>query len=59
MVSARTIHIAGLDSAYHRAGSGPPLVLVHSGASDAREWSNLERPQKFNAAIRAFYARRA
>jgi pimeloyl-ACP methyl ester carboxylesterase len=30
-----------LDVAYDRAGSGPPLVLVHGAASDAREW----RPQ--------------
>jgi pimeloyl-ACP methyl ester carboxylesterase len=38
MVSARTICVAVLEVAYDRAQSGPPLVLVHSAASDAREW---------------------
>jgi len=31
----------GLDIAYERAGSGPPLVFVHAAASDSRMW----RPQ--------------
>ena len=31
----------GLEIAYERAGEGPPLVLVHGGAVDARMW----RPQ--------------
>ncbi len=30
-----------MDVAYDRAGEGPPLVLVHGAAGDAREW----RPQ--------------
>ena len=38
MVSAGRIRAAGLDVAYDRAGSGPPLVLVHGAAGDAREW---------------------
>jgi pimeloyl-ACP methyl ester carboxylesterase len=38
MVSEGRVRVAGLDVAYDRAGSGPPLVLVHSAASDAREW---------------------
>ena len=41
MVNARRVRAAGLDVAYDRAGSGPPLVLVHGAAGDAREW----RPQ--------------
>jgi pimeloyl-ACP methyl ester carboxylesterase len=41
MVSAGTIRVGGLDVAYDRAGSGPPLVLVHGAGGDAREW----RPQ--------------
>ena len=41
MVSAGRVRAAGLDVAYDRAGDGPPLVLVHSAAGDAREW----RPQ--------------
>ncbi len=36
-----TIRVAGLDVAYDRAGSGPPLILVHGGGGNAREW----RPQ--------------
>jgi pimeloyl-ACP methyl ester carboxylesterase len=40
-VSRGTIRAAGLDVAYDRAGEGPPLVLVHGAAGDAREW----RPQ--------------
>src|ERR687893_304898 len=31
----------GLEIGYDRAGDGPALVLVHGGASDARDW----RPQ--------------
>jgi pimeloyl-ACP methyl ester carboxylesterase len=38
MLSAGTIRVAGLEVAYERAGSGPPLVLVHGAASDGREW---------------------
>jgi pimeloyl-ACP methyl ester carboxylesterase len=38
MVSAGRLRAAGLDVAYDRAGGGPPLVLVHGGAGDAREW---------------------
>src|SRR5689334_25018286 len=38
MSSAGTIRAAGLELVYDRAGSGPLLVLVHSAASDAREW---------------------
>ena len=29
----------GLDIAYDRAGDGPPLVLVHGAAEDARTWA--------------------
>ena len=28
----------GLELAYERAGSGPPLVLLHGAGGDAREW---------------------
>ena len=35
------VEIAGRRMAYHRAGSGEPLVLLHGGWSDGRAW----RPQ--------------
>jgi len=33
-----SVDINGLEIAYRRAGSGPPLVLAHGGGSDGREW---------------------
>ena len=38
MVSVGAVGAAGLEIVFDRSGSGPPLVLVHSAASDAREW---------------------
>ena len=38
---AGTFDANGLEIAYERVGEGPPLVLVHGGAVDARMW----RPQ--------------
>ena len=38
MLSVGTVRVAGLEVVYDRAGSGPPLVLVHGAAGDAREW---------------------
>src|SRR5882672_9184523 len=32
------IDVAGTRIAYRRAGKGPPLVLLHGGPSDSREW---------------------
>ena len=32
------IAITGLRIAYERVGEGPPLVLLHGGLSDSREW---------------------
>jgi len=32
------VRIGDLTIAYERAGSGPPLVLLHGGLSDHREW---------------------
>jgi pimeloyl-ACP methyl ester carboxylesterase len=34
------VHVDGLDIAYRRQGEGPPLVLLHGGLSDSREWNH-------------------
>lgn len=36
-----SVEVGGRTIAYHRAGSGTPLLLLHGGWSDGREW----RPQ--------------
>jgi pimeloyl-ACP methyl ester carboxylesterase len=35
--------VGGLSIAYERAGTGPPLVLLHGGLSDHREWNDQIR----------------
>jgi pimeloyl-ACP methyl ester carboxylesterase len=32
------VHVRELTLAYERAGSGPPLLMLHGGLSDHREW---------------------
>jgi pimeloyl-ACP methyl ester carboxylesterase len=36
--SVDVVRIRGLDIAYERAGSGPPLFFVHGAAEDSRVW---------------------
>lgn len=33
-----SVEVGGLRVAYRRAGLGPPLVLLHGGLGDSREW---------------------
>jgi pimeloyl-ACP methyl ester carboxylesterase len=33
-----SVQVDGRRIAYHRAGTGPPLLLLHGGWSDGREW---------------------
>src|SRR6187397_1436970 len=39
--TVQRVNVGGPTIAYHRAGDGPPLVLLHGAWSDGREW----RPQ--------------
>jgi pimeloyl-ACP methyl ester carboxylesterase len=32
------VEVGGLPVAYRRAGQGAPLVLLHGGLADSREW---------------------
>jgi pimeloyl-ACP methyl ester carboxylesterase len=34
-----SVQVRGRTVAYHRAGDGPPLLLLHGGWSDGREWA--------------------
>lgn len=38
MPSLSTVEVDGVTIAYRRAGTGPPLLLLHGGWSDSREW---------------------
>jgi pimeloyl-ACP methyl ester carboxylesterase len=37
-IDSLTIKIQGHRTHYYIAGTGPPVILVHGGASDARDW---------------------
>jgi pimeloyl-ACP methyl ester carboxylesterase len=37
-VNAAAVSVGGRRLAYRRAGTGPPLLLLHGGWSDSREW---------------------
>lgn len=37
-MAADTVDIGGLRVAYRKVGAGPPVLLLHGGMSDSREW---------------------
>jgi pimeloyl-ACP methyl ester carboxylesterase len=37
-IEVGTVAVDGKLLAFHRAGSGPPLLLLHGARSDGREW---------------------
>ncbi len=39
MEALETVDVRGLPIAFERIGSGPPVVLLHGGLADHREWS--------------------
>lgn len=38
MGEVEQVEVKGVKVAYRRAGAGPPLVLLHGGPSDSRQW---------------------
>jgi pimeloyl-ACP methyl ester carboxylesterase len=38
VATTESVTVGGRTISYHRSGSGPPLVLLHGGWSDGREW---------------------
>jgi pimeloyl-ACP methyl ester carboxylesterase len=40
-IESKKIKINGRQAHYLKAGSGPPVVLIHGGASDASDWTGM------------------
>jgi pimeloyl-ACP methyl ester carboxylesterase len=53
MAAVDTVDVAGRPIAYRRAGSGPPLLLVHGAVSDGRVWRRqlAEMSDRFDVVV--------
>ena len=51
-IISRNIKVDGLDVHYLRAGQGDPLVVIHGGSGDARDW--LKNMQELSASYTVY-----
>lgn len=51
LVIARSVHHNGADLYAEAIGSGPPILLIHSGVTDSRMWDDLWAPLATNHTV--------